>query len=261
MTNGESAAGTLREVKPGETVLSWNDVLHEGPTPPSLTLQQMSVVRSRFLSDCGFGDYNKILAEMTERDRTLLQAAEITLWFEHDLYDQLQLIQILHALRGAGKPVALINPAEYLGPMQPEQLAALWPGRRAVTQGEYDLAARAWDAFCAGSAETLRTFLQQDTRALPYLQAALRRQLEDMPEPGAISRTDRQILDAASAHPASFHDLYRLTQQKEDPIYMGDSIVEMHMQRLAAGPDPLIILDPIALTPSGRRLLEAGAIE
>src|SRR4051812_2275900 len=61
---------------------------------------------------------------------------EIVLWFEHDLYDQAQLIEVLSCLRGRDG-VSLIGSGDYLGPMTASQLRQLWPTRHAVTEAEY----------------------------------------------------------------------------------------------------------------------------
>ena len=50
ITNGESAANGIQHAGIPGAVLAWVDVLHEGPTPASLSLEQMSQVRARFIA-------------------------------------------------------------------------------------------------------------------------------------------------------------------------------------------------------------------
>ncbi len=98
ITNGDSAAEILKATGLPGTILAWRDILHEGPTPAGLSLEQMSQVRARFIASQGWGNYDNLLAEFHHRDAILATSAtqqEVVLWFEHDLYDQLQLIQIL----------------------------------------------------------------------------------------------------------------------------------------------------------------------
>ena len=82
------------------------------------------------------------------------------LWFEHDLYDQLQILQILDWLsqRSLGSTqISLIcidhHPSVErflgLGQLLPHQLADLFPGRSMVTPEQTALARRAWSAFTA----------------------------------------------------------------------------------------------------------------
>ena len=131
VTNGESAGNTLRQTTLGGAVLSWQDVLHEGPVP-AVPPAELRAVRARFLSECGWGSERSLLESFERRDRLFEHALEadtsVVLWFEHDLYDQLQLLQ---ALTLAGdSPLELIQAGSDLGPLQPDELEALWPQRR-----------------------------------------------------------------------------------------------------------------------------------
>src|SRR5258708_12016609 len=127
ITNGTSVS-LPRTGLPGGFVY-WVDILHDGPVPAGLALEELSRVRARFISD--FFDIPHAEASLEERDEALLafrDHEEIVLWFEHDLYDQLQLIQILDFLAAAdpGKTaVSTLCGETYLVPRQPAQLARL----------------------------------------------------------------------------------------------------------------------------------------
>ena len=75
ITNGDSVGGTLRQTDLPGDFLIWRDILHEGPTPADLSLEQMSRIRAQFLADCALGAYKEILADFLQRDRTLAQFA------------------------------------------------------------------------------------------------------------------------------------------------------------------------------------------
>ncbi len=84
ITNGESV--TIHQAVPGR-VLAWKDVLHEGPAPAGLSLQEMSKVRARFIADCGWRFCRGALREFAARDRVLTgfrRHNEVVLWFEHN---------------------------------------------------------------------------------------------------------------------------------------------------------------------------------
>jgi Domain of unknown function (DUF1835) len=111
VTNGESAGNTLRQTTLGGAVLSWQDVLHEGPVP-ALPRHELLRMRARFLAECGWGSEAALRSSLERRDRQLLDAlhdgAEVVLWFEHDLYDQLQLVDALTLARSVGAEPELI---------------------------------------------------------------------------------------------------------------------------------------------------------
>jgi hypothetical protein len=58
----------------------------------------MRTVRAQFSASCGWTSFEEAVGLFSRRDQVLADSLgqdEVVLWFEHDLYDQLQLIQIL----------------------------------------------------------------------------------------------------------------------------------------------------------------------
>src|SRR5690349_3283413 len=127
VTNGESAGSTLRQTALGGAVLSWQDVLHEGPVP-DVPPAELRTVRARFLAACGWGSERSLFESFERRDRLFEHALEartqVVLWFEADLYDQLQLLQAL-VLAGEHE-LELIQADHDLGPLQVGELERLW---------------------------------------------------------------------------------------------------------------------------------------
>src|SRR5205823_5478510 len=98
VTNGDSVAGTLREAGVPGTVLVWRDVLHDGPVPAG-DPAEVRRVRAGHLAARGWGAAAEIERDLAARDRLLANhGEEYVLWFEADLYDQLQVAQVLDAL-------------------------------------------------------------------------------------------------------------------------------------------------------------------
>jgi len=155
--------------------------------PAGLAPEELRRVRGLFL-DGEWPGQTPALEQLAARDAMLESFTDheaVVLWFEHDLYDQLQLTQILDRLRervlrerASGlMRLSLICIDQYLGPLTGPELEALWPARHAVTPGELDLAAAAWQAFTSPDPMEIETLLRGDTSALPFLEGALRRQV------------------------------------------------------------------------------------
>ena len=73
-------------------VVYWRDVLHEGPVP-DVTPAELRRIRAGYLSgDYGAGRTETVLG-FTERDQAVAanRDGDYVLWFEADLYDQLQI--------------------------------------------------------------------------------------------------------------------------------------------------------------------------
>lgn len=269
LTNGESAGGSLRRGVPGR-VIAWQDVLHEGPVPAGLALEGMSDVRARFLAHWDPRSFPAVSASFDERDRALRSASHVVLWFEHDLYDQLQLLQILATL--SNEPDTAIDmicidafpgvaPFYGLGQLTPMQLASLWPKRQPVTAAQLSLGARAWKAFTSPDPGAVLRLLATDISALPFLGDALRRLLEEYPAPPTgLGRTERQLLQAIARGIRSFPELFAANAAAEEASFMGDTTVESRLAALIRARTPLVMPEPYTLTAAGRRVL-AGEVD
>lgn len=257
ITNGDSVVQGLRAAGlPGE-FLAWRDPLHDGPVPATDSLPQLSAIRAQALAGFGWGSYAEILADFRLRDARLAafrEHEEVVLWFEHDLYDRLQLLQILAWFRSQKFPCNLslievdqhpeVTPFYGLGQLEGPQLAALFPSRLPVTAERLEEAAHSWRIFTSTSHENLR---------------GLDRLLEEYPGvTDGLARTERQLLLAARGGATSRHDLYRAASRYEECPW-GDSSVFLRLDNLSSGPDPALLLDNAGgytLTKTGASILK-----
>jgi DNA-binding transcriptional MerR regulator len=291
VTNGESAGNTLRQTSLGGAVLSWHDVLHEGPVPAGARPELLRT-RAAFLSGCGWGSTQAIGSALQRRDRTLLGALRdrrhVVLWFEHDLYDQLQLVDILALASTAGGTLELIVAGSFpgkpsfrgLGELTAAELETLWPSRVAATPGMLAAAASAWDALRQPDPSALAALATADAPELPFLGAALRRLLEELPAPtDGLSGTERRALQAIAAGAATPMAAFLAAQDLEAAAFLGDAWFYRVLTGLGRGQERLIeTLDgeplpaapplgdarafagvSLRLTPAGERVLQHQA--
>ena len=234
ITNGDCAVAVLREAGMQGDLLPWDDVLHEGPVA-DLPLDALSALRARFIAEGGWAPLEEAQRRFSQRDARLRAAGaddEVVLWFEHDLYDQLQLLQVLAWFKAHPHPrLSLICEAEYLGEMEPARAAELFTRRCDVTDAQIDAGAEAWRAFAQGKAEGL---LRKDLSSLPFLRAAIERYLQEQPGADGLSRTERHALEALAAGPLEFAELFRRTQANDEPRFLGDSVFMKRLERLEA---------------------------
>jgi hypothetical protein len=261
ITNGESVSLSQTGL-PGQVVY-WNDILHDGPVPGGLPLQELSRVRERFIAEF----FGLPLSEVSfmRRDEAIMRFRdheEVILWFEHDLYDQLQLLQILDWFWGqdlAPTRISLISVDSYLGPMQPGELVSLYGTRHEVTTAEFETAQSAWTAFRSPDPTALAGMIGAGTSALPFLKKALRRHLQQFPAMrNGLSRAERQILEVTESGLHEFLELFPAVQKREESVWMGDAICEQYLQRLIRVRQPLLRSENRAFesTPFGRLVLE-----
>jgi hypothetical protein len=268
ITNGDSALYLWKKAGLLGTHVAWRDMLHDGPVLGDRPLEAMSVIRASFLAHEGYGNAIRINREFERRDAAMRKAAEfdeVVLWFEHDLYDQLQLLQILSVVRemglGAGT-VQLINSEHYLGTLTTDEALALLPKRRSLTSAVAAGAHRAWLAFTGSDPAALRAACDETYPGLPFMQSGLQRLCEEFPAvENGLSRTQRQILEAVAQGARDDDEVFKRSQGREDAAFLGEAACLKKLAELRADPAPLVaqLEDGYVPTVLGRRVLAGDA--
>jgi hypothetical protein len=244
VTNGSVFVTRLHDLGLPGRALPWDDVLHEGPVRPGLDHATLRGERATYLSLQGFDAAENIERSLLARD-TALEAArdedEVVLWFEHDLYDQLHLLQILDRLDHPRTTAVLAG--DYLSGQRPNTLREWFANRQLITPAQRALAVRAWAAFRSPDPAAVVAFVHDNPEGLtPHLVPALRRHLQQFPSVGAgLSRTQAQTLSAVAGGAARLRDAFTAANHDvEAAVFMGDSTWWCHLRPLIVAPRPLL---------------------
>src|SRR4030095_9804877 len=211
--NGDSTAGTLKEFGFRGEHKAFQEVLMEGPTPGSLLPDEFLQTRARFVAEAYDLKLDKAEGELHEQESWLRDSSEhdeTILWFEHDLFCQVNLIYLLdwfsqHSI--VARKLSLICIDEFvvvddfrgLGQLSGEQLASLFQDRHEVSESELSLAAKAWAAYRSPNPEDVLRLIEGDTSAMPFLEHALRLHLSRFPSRiNGLGRIERKALDLTS---------------------------------------------------------------
>jgi hypothetical protein len=267
ITNGDSAGYSLRDAGKAGVILPWRDVLHEGPIVAG-PIEACSAERVAYLVRRFRIPTDQIATEFAERDTIMRSHADfdrIELWFEHDLYDQLQLIQILAFLADVKRSegVVLVQADDFLGPQRPDTILRFAENARAVTADDLALAAAVWADIAAPTPEAIAASVGTLVDRLPFLRPALLRFLAELPAPGSgLGRTEAAILTGIAGGTASPMRLFHQVIVQEEAAFMGDSSFYGLLDDLASCDIPLIAgLAPPAATEDDRERLEDAALE
>jgi len=174
------------------------------------------------------------------------------LWFEHDLYDQLQLLDVLSLAHAEEVAPELIVVGSFpgkpsfagLGELTADELETLWPSRRRAATAELQSAASAWAAHCAPEPTALAEWATRETPELPFLAPALRRLLDELPSPAdGLSRTERQALQTVAAGAQSPPSAFVAAQRLEEAPFLGDAWFYRALSSLGQGEARLVETD------------------
>ncbi len=234
--------------------LPWRVVLYDGPGPETRTLVELSAIRVQYLAASGYGEEALIAAEFADRDTRLSRYEwfeEIVFWFEHDLYDQLQLLQVLDWMGRQPKlaPVSLIVIGTYpgidrfvgLGQLSPSQLVGLLDMRIPATPEHFAGAIEGWHAFRQPDPTGLAKMLEKEVPALPFLRGAMLRLLQELPSvSNGLSRTERTALGIVSQGTSHPVEIFAELQSGEQRPWLGDWSFWKILGGMAKGAEPLL---------------------
>jgi hypothetical protein len=283
VANGGATTKIIRQAGIEGDLSIWADVLYEGPVPGGLSDRELRQIRARFLA--GPDNYDETLAGLEGWVALLDRHAaddELILWFEHDLFDQLNLIQILDRL-ASSRPFAsratliCINafpgrPSfKGLGELTPGELASLLGTRQAVTDRQYEVARLAWAAFRADDPRAVEDVMAKDLSALPFLGQALRRHLEEFPSTiNGLSRSETRLLQIVSRAPVETWTAFPRMHEGEISFYITDSSLWSLVTGLASLEPALAAIEGdvrgseslprcmVGITPAGRDVLDGS---
>lgn len=246
ITNGDSTVELMRAADFAEDILPWRDVLHDGPVP-NQGAAALARTRAGFLTRFGNVAAARIEADMNARDNRIAALAPdetVTLWFEQDLYDQLQLLQIL--ARFADRPasaiarIQLVQADTYLTDYTPETISDLRAVARPVTPEDLDYAYRIWTDFTATTPCALNGHINTDA-PLPYVPPALLRLAQEFPHRDTgLTLTQTRALQSLCEEPELAGRLFGKLIKQEEAQFMGDLSFAACLDDMAFGRSPLI---------------------
>ena len=284
ITNGDAAADILAAAGLGGRIVPWRDVLHEGPLVPAENLDALSETRATYLSARFDIPFAEARADFLARDAIITAHglfSRVSIWLEHDLYDQLQLLQILHFLHSEGRTmgVRLFQADDFLATQKPETVLRFASNAVDITPSMLSSAANAWQVLTAPSPDALVEKLNGAPSEFQFLRPALGRFIEELPSAkGGLSRTEQTIASAVSTGGITPSGVFAHLLDAEEAPFLGDWSTYRILDDLAGALEPLIegtpglfpcrgqpgdvaayLSSPLALTPFGHTVLAGEA--
>jgi len=259
ITSGDIAGNSLAKSGiPGE-VFVWHDILYDGPRKPGWPDDGTLDVRARFLEESTGGGLERsyILKTLKEQYLKLTTAgdcSQIILWFDACLFDQSMLVHILTCMHHHGilKVELLcvdafpgVVPYNGLGQLQPSQFASVYDRRQSVTDDQFKYAKIVDKAFAN---QDLRLFSELSCDAdapLPWIPAAIRRWLEEQPDPKTgLGRLEKLALEAIGGGFEKPGKIFSAVAAADaPPQYWGDITLWAKINAMADRNPPLVRIE------------------
>ncbi len=263
IVNGLSTLKTLDRTDIRGARVSGDDIFAEGPVQDCLQTPAAWRTRAEYLQKHFGIPKEQYLQRKQERERSLQSFAyheEVVLWFEFDLFCQLNLLYLLHWFSKkelGNSKLTLICPGDFpgvkqfrgIGTLSPRQITSLFEDRMEITDQQRKLAERAWCAYSSPDPTQIQLLLQQGTEELRYLHKAFSAHLERFPSTGSgLNSVEAKMLESLSDGPRKFPDLFDTVSNSETMFShgMGDVQFSAYLAALAEGENPLIRMDNFA---------------
>ncbi|SFV59361.1 hypothetical protein MNB_SV-13-185 [hydrothermal vent metagenome] len=231
IVNGDVTIEIIKKADINGDFLPWRDFLHEGPVLQMVSIKQLSKIRAFFIHQQGFGSLEEIEKEFQERDKKLKdyhKYKKIILWFEHDLYDQLQMLQILSWFQSnniGNIKLNLISTDRYFIESSSHEIRELLNYEEKISKEHLELAQKAWLAFTASNPLAWFKLLDEDLHLFPFLKDTIIRMLEEYPNTrNGLSKSEHQALLTISKGIRNPNEIFQNCQKSEKRKFMGKII-------------------------------------
>ena len=191
ITNGDSLTDYLKELDYKEDILTWREMLCEGPVTPSIDSEAFFELRRTFLNsyyNVDKQDYN-LKSDIKILDN-IDTYPEINLWFEYDLFCHINLLGVINLLhqKEIDKPLYLIcsgrvdgeTDLKGLSELNPDQLNNHYKNKILLTPEDIDLAIALWRTYCGTDHNILKPYILKNS-SFKYLTNCLKAHLKRFP--------------------------------------------------------------------------------
>ncbi|WP_159023409.1 DUF1835 domain-containing protein [Formosa sp. L2A11] len=205
ITNGGALTNYLKELEMHGDILTWHEMLCEGPTIEHINSDEFIEIRRQFLHD--FYDIEADIIKL-KQDLEVLDNienyTEIILWFEYDLFCHINLIGVINLLlqKKIKLPMFLvcsgrihgIKELKGLAELSSSQLTDHYEARVRLTAEDKDLARTLWQLYNGKDHNLLKPYIVKHS-SFDYLSNCLKAHLQRFPNSeNGLSELELNIL-------------------------------------------------------------------
>jgi len=245
--NGDSTHTIFKNSSlPGDVII-WREMLCEGPVVKDVGSDQFWKERYQYFgNELGIEklDYfDKTIKEIIQLE-DVSNYKEIVLWFEYDLFCQINLMALAtYLLKSYRKDIKyfLVCTGKEKGKSQLQTLADyssneyLYQKKTKLSRNDFLFAQKAWEVYVENDINSIKAFDFNQSKKFIYLQAAIDQHLLRVKDEDGLNQIDRKILKFVNSEIYSKKELVKelLYWQKKDTVYgFGDLQYEKHINKL-----------------------------
>lgn len=213
ITNGDELTGKILELDIPGDVITWREMLCEGPTATEVGGEDFVNLRTKFLQaqyNIPEAQYRKDFLEELVKLAAINNYDEIVLWFEFDLFSHINMLALISFLLQNKKndPLSLVCSKKLKGEQEMVPLSELsekhlkmhYDHRIKLTEDDIATAELIWELYCAGSPKRLVSEIKKTTN-FEYLSSSIRAHIERFPQvKTGLNSLEKQVLKLIQEH-------------------------------------------------------------
>lgn len=192
ITNGHSLTNFLNELDFKGDILTWQEMLCEGPTTEIIDSDEFFKVRKQFLLEVYDIEVNEeeFRSEISVLDHSE-NFSEIVLWFEYDLFCHINLIAVISLIQQKNIKIPLYlvcsgrvegeKELKGLSELTPVQLQKHYDQKIKLSKKDIDLMKSLWKTYCGQDHNLFKPIIIEKS-SFPYLSNCLKAHLQRFPD-------------------------------------------------------------------------------
>lgn len=206
ITNGQVLTDYLKDLEVEGEILTWHEMLCEGPTIAGIDSKEFISARKRFLKECydielDVERFNDELSKLHPENNY----EKIVLWFEYDLFCHINLIAAMSLIhqRELKLPQYLVCSGRVRGEKEMKGLAELtrsqllnhYQNKVELTDLDKDLAISLWRTYCGRDHNLFKPYITIES-SFEYMGACLKAHLMRFPDSkSGLDAIEKNILE------------------------------------------------------------------
>ncbi|HVI46279.1 MAG TPA: DUF1835 domain-containing protein [Chitinophaga sp.] len=236
--NGDVTLTLFRQSKvPGEMVVC-REMMCEGKIKHTKDPERLLESRAKHL-EFHYGidkqTYQNNVVEELEKLKDSSSFEEVILWFEYDLFCQINLLFILYYIRSKADKLPLISIVDLPHHVEASAFNLLMEKRVRLMPQDLQFADDAWDAYCMDTPQALETISKLNPGNLVHLPQAIHAHLQRFPDVhNGLSFIESYFLRKLDVGKYRWQDLYSLFWNEQKIYGFGDFQLDILVHRMEA---------------------------
>ena len=247
--NGDSTAVIFSKTNIRGTVIVWREMLCEGSLHKDVGSdefwnkryaffeEEMGVVRQEY--------YVKTIKELVKLEN-ISSYDEIVLWFEYDLFCQVNLMALCtYLLKHFRKDINYFlvcaghekgkQGLQTLSDYSPEEYQSLYKEKIKLSRNNLLFAEQSWELYVENNMKALKEFDFNQCSEFKYFQKAIDQHLERFPNQNGLNQIENKIVEIINSGVSNRDSIIKellLWQQKETAYGFGDLQYSLYLKKL-----------------------------